>query len=142
MKYILLVTSLLSAICVYGQNYYPTQDTVINGITYSFSHPESNGYEVPKVPKAGNEIEHYLAKNLHYPRIALKKRIEGRVIIKFAVNVDGSISDCEILKGIGGGCDEEALKAVGNMPPWIPCKSNGANVKVYFTLPIGFKLPE
>ncbi len=95
---------------------------------------------VEKMPAAHYVLNDYLAKNIHYPKYARKKNIEGRVIVKFVVDEDGSISNVEIKKGIGGGCDEEAIRVVSEMPAWIPGSQNGKLVRVYFTLPIHFKL--
>jgi protein TonB len=60
--------------------------------------------------------------------------------VKFVVNEDGDISDAQVLRGIGGGCDQEALRVVKSMPKWKPGKQNGRAVKVYFTLPVTFRL--
>jgi len=84
----------------------------------------------------------YLSANLHYPDSARYHNIEGRVVIKFVVNEDGSISDAVVIKGIDKYCDEEALRVVRNMPPWKPGYQNGKYVKVYFSLPIVFKLED
>lgn len=86
------------------------------------------------------DLPAYLAKAIHYPDMARAANIQGRVIISFVVNEDGSISDAKILRGIGGGCDEEALRVVNAMPHWKPGKQNGQAVKVLFTLPITFVL--
>ncbi|MFY0654112.1 MAG: TonB family protein [Cyclobacteriaceae bacterium] len=82
----------------------------------------------------------YVMKNLVYPRHALQMNIQGRVFVKFVVDKDGSITSVQALKGIGGGCDEEAVKIVENAPRWNPGKQRGQPVKVYMTLPITFKL--
>ena len=95
---------------------------------------------VEQMPAFDGDINAYLNKNIHYPAIALENNIAGRVIVRFVINEDGSISDVDILRGIGGGCDEEAKRVVSSMPPWKPGKQNGRAVKVYFTLPILFKL--
>ncbi len=97
---------------------------------------------VEVMPKANYDLSKYLSENIHYPDTARKYNIEGRVLIKFVVTEDGIISDCQILKGIGGGCDEEALRVIKNLPPWIPGKQDGKPVKVYYTLPIVFKLTD
>ncbi len=95
---------------------------------------------VEQMPLSAYNIKEYLATNLKYPKEARKNNIEGRVVIKFIVNEDGTISDAQIAKGIGGGCDEEALRVVSEMPPWKPGRQNGKSVSVTFTLPIVFKL--
>lgn len=95
---------------------------------------------VEVMPKADYDLGAYLSEHLHYPDSAKTHNIEGRVIIKFVVNEDGKISDCQLMRGIGGGCDEEALKVVAGLPAWAPGVQDGKNVKVYFTLPIVFRL--
>ena len=95
---------------------------------------------VEQMPEAGYDFNLYLKYNLLYPDSARKLNIQGRVIVRFVVNEDGSISDFTLLKGIGGGCDEEARRLVSNMPPWKPGKQNGVAKKVYYTIPVDFKL--
>ena len=82
----------------------------------------------------------YLAENIHYPEQAKNDQIQGRVVISFVVEKDGGISDAKVVKGIGGGCDEEALRVVNAMPKWTPGKMRGEVVRVNFNLPITFKL--
>jgi len=86
------------------------------------------------------DLQSYLRENLRYPREARKKEIEGKVIVKFIVNEDGTVSDVTVLKCIGGGCDEAAMRVIKYMPRWKPGTKDGKPVKVYFTLPIHFKL--
>ncbi len=97
---------------------------------------------VEQIPVFNGDINAYLTRNLRYPDMAHSNNIEGRVIIKFVVNEDGSVSDLVVARGIGGGCDEEALRVVRGMPKWKPGKMNGRAVKVYFNLPIVFKLAD
>jgi protein TonB len=130
-KYVLLSFLLLFAISVTAQEKeQPKKEPVI----YTY---------VEKMPTTGYEFNKYLAENIHYPDTARMNNIQGRVIVKFVVNEDGSISDCTIIKGIGGGCDEEALRVAKNMPAWKnPGTQNGVPVKVYYSLPIVFKLTD
>ncbi|MBS1689629.1 MAG: energy transducer TonB, partial [Bacteroidetes bacterium] len=95
---------------------------------------------VEQMPEPSTDINSFIGKNLRYPDAARENNIEGRVVLKFVVNEDGSVSDISVLKGIGGGCDEEAKRVLSAMPKWKPGKQNGHAVKVYFTLPIVFKL--
>ena len=97
---------------------------------------------VDEMPKAAFDYNDYLVKNMQYPDSAIAHNIEGRVIIKFIVNEDGHISDCEVLRGFDKDCDAEALRVVRNMPAWKPGKVNGEAVKVWFNLPISFKLTD
>lgn len=95
---------------------------------------------VPQMPEFNGDIQSYISSNIHYPDAARENNIDGKVTIQFVVNEDGSVSNAKILKGIGGGCDEEAIRIVSCMPRWKPGKQNGKTVKVYFTLPINFQL--
>lgn len=94
---------------------------------------------------AGGKMEgwmKYLAESIKYPEEAKKQGIEGTVIIVFVINSDGTISDVETLRGIGGGCDEEAMRVIQNAPKWTPGLQGGKPVNCRMRLPIRFKLPE
>jgi protein TonB len=95
---------------------------------------------VPQMPQFIGDMNTYIASHLNYPDAAREANIHGQVLIKFVVNEDGSVSDATVVRGIGGGCDDEALRMVSGMPKWKPGKQNGLPVKVYFTLPIHFVL--
>jgi len=95
---------------------------------------------VEQMPQFNGSMEKYIGSHLRYPDAARETGIDGRVIVQFVVNEDGSVSDAKVVRGIGGGCDEEALRMVGAMPKWKPGKQNGKAVKVLFTLPIKFLL--
>ena len=95
---------------------------------------------VQQMPQFAGSMSDYINSHLHYPDAARTAGIEGQVLIRFVVNEDGSISETTVARGIGGGCDEEALRMVRSMPKWKPGRQNGLAVKVYFTLPIKFVL--
>ena len=95
---------------------------------------------VERMPTPSFDIKEYLAANVKYPVLAQKKNIQGRVMVSFVVNEDGSIDEAKVLRGIGGGCDEEALRVIKNMPRWNPGKQNNKPVKVKYTQPISFVL--
>ncbi|SDD11318.1 outer membrane transport energization protein TonB [Algoriphagus faecimaris] len=82
----------------------------------------------------------YLSSNLVYPEQAKKEGVEGTVIVVFVINTDGSIQDVDILRGIGAGCDEAAIRVVQNAPNWEPGKQRGREVRTRMRLPIRFKL--
>ncbi len=82
----------------------------------------------------------FIYTNIKYPKNAREKGIEGMSVVKFIVEKDGSIADAEILRSIGGECDEEVLKVVYMMPNWIPGKQSGKAVRTQFLLPVKFKL--
>ena len=95
---------------------------------------------MPEFPGGKKAFLKYLFDNIKYPESAKKKGIHGRVFINFTVEKDGSITDVKILRGIGGGCDEEAVRVVKAMPKWIPGKQDGKAVRVDFNLPVKFVL--
>ena len=82
----------------------------------------------------------FISKNLKYPKQAQRTGIEGKVFVKFIVDKDGKLINVQCLKGIGAGCDEEAIKVVQNAPNWSPGKQRGQAVKVQMILPIHFRL--
>jgi protein TonB len=82
----------------------------------------------------------YLNENIKYPQMARESGIQGRVFVTFVVEKDGSVTDVRVLRGIGGGCDEEAIRVIQNMPKWVPGKQRGKPVRVQFNMPILFKL--
>lgn len=95
---------------------------------------------MPEFPGGNSGLKRYFVKNYTYPRIARDKGIEGTVFVRFVVNPDGSVSNISILKGLGYGCDDEAIRLVRNMPKWIPGEQDGKRVAIFKTMPIGFKL--
>ncbi|MBO4821322.1 MAG: TonB family protein [Prevotella sp.] len=97
--------------------------------------------EVVDVPPAfpGNVLS-WLAHNIHYPPIACEKNIQGRVIVDFIVETDGSVSNVKVLKGVDPSLDKEAVRVVKTMPKWDPGKQNGQPVRVRKNLPVTFKL--
>ena len=82
----------------------------------------------------------YLAENIKYPQMAKESGIQGRVFVTFVVERDGRVTDVRVLRGIGGGCDEEAIRVVAAMPKWAPGKQRGKPVRVQYNLPVKFTL--
>ena len=82
----------------------------------------------------------YLGNNIKYPVMAKESGIQGKVYVTFVVERDGSITDVRVLRGIGGGCDEEAIRVVAGMPSWKPGKQRGKPVRVQYNLPVRFTL--
>ena len=95
---------------------------------------------MPSFPDGEKALMEYLAKNIKYPSIARENGIEGRVIVGFVVSKTGNIEQVKVIRGIGGGCDEEAAKVIKSMPNWTPGKHNGKAVPVSYTVPVSFKL--
>ena len=107
--------------------------------------PNANGVyqiveEMPQYPGGEKAMMEYVAKNVVYPQEARDKEISGRVFVSFVVEKDGSIGEVKVMRGIGGGCDEEAVRVVKAMPKWKPGKQEGKPVRVSYMMPINFKL--
>lgn len=98
--------------------------------------------QMPEFEGGERALSNFLSSNLRYPVVALENGVQGRVIVRFAVDRDGGISDVSVLKGIGSGCDEEAVRIVKRMPRWKPGKQGGRAVAVWYTLPIMFTISQ
>lgn len=95
---------------------------------------------MPEFPGGDEARLKFLRDSLKYPIDARLKGIQGRVYVTFVIERDGSISEVKLLKGIGYGCDEEAIRVVKSMPNWIPGIQDGKPVRVQFNMPLLFKL--
>lgn len=98
--------------------------------------------EMPKFPGGPNAMFEYLDKNLKYPIIAEENGVQGRVIVTFVVECDGSLSDVKVTKSVDPSLDREAQRLVKSMPHWISGKQNGKSVRVKYTVPVTFKLKQ
>ena len=96
--------------------------------------------EMPSFPGGETQLFKFLGKNIKYPAMARDAGIKGRVYIQFVVWKDGSIRDVQLLRGIGGGCDEEAMRVVKMMPNWNAGRQRGKAVSVIYRLPVNFQL--
>jgi len=96
--------------------------------------------EMPAYAEGTDALLKFFASKIKYPELARKAGIEGKVYISFIVNRDGSVSNPEVIKGIGAGCDEEALRVVSLLGKWIPGKQNGKAVRGKMSIPIVFRL--
>lgn len=92
----------------------------------------------PSFPGGQKALQQYIKQHQIYPKEAKKAGISGRVFLAFVVNTDGSIQNIELLKGIGMGCDEEAIRLVKRMPKWIPGSQSGKAIRVKYNQPIAF----
>lgn len=95
---------------------------------------------MPKYPGDQKALQNFLIENIKYPEKAKRDTVQGKVYIKFDVGADGSLSNFKVQKGIGSGCDEEALRVVKMMPKWIPATKEGKPVKSNVVIPIMFAL--
>ena len=96
--------------------------------------------EAPSYPGGEEARVKFIMASIVYPQAAKEAGIQGTVFVTFVVEADGSITDVRILRGIGGGCDEEAIRVVKAMPKWAPGKQRGRAVRVQFNMPIKFIL--
>lgn len=95
--------------------------------------------QMPAFPGGQKALMEYLAENIHYTDEMVESCTQGRVVITFVVEKDGSITKAEVVKGIDPAFDEEALRVVKSMPKWIPGKLNGEPVRTKYTVPINFR---
>ncbi len=144
MKKIIHITLLLCLICCFTKNKFAkNNDTTKISIADTAKQKKYIGPAevMPSYPGGIGALMSYLNKNLKYPADAKQFKFEGKVIVKFYIDVDGSVKEPVILKdGVGGGADIESIRLVKSMPKWTPGTQLGKPVKVYYTLPITFKL--
>ncbi len=112
----------------------------VEPVIYDFTQNAPEGMDAPGFPSGEEAFYKYLSENITYPQQAKDAGIQGRVVVGFVVMDDGSIVNVEVVRGIGGGCDEEAVRVVKAMPKWKPAIYNGKPVNVHYSLPITFKL--
>lgn len=96
--------------------------------------------EMPEFPGGMAECLKFLGKNIKYPTIAQENGVQGRVIVQFVVNQDGSIVDPVVVRSVDPYLDKEALRVIKTMPKWKPGKQRGKAVRVKYTVPVTFKL--
>lgn len=98
--------------------------------------------QMPQYTGGEEAMMKYVSENIKYPQAAKDKNIAGRVFVSFVVEKDGSIGEVKVLRGIGGGCDEEAVRVIKGMPKWKPGIQKGKPVRVSYMMPINFKLSD
>ena len=96
--------------------------------------------QMPTFPGGNTELMKYLSEHIKYPVMAQENGTEGRVIVQFVVEKDGTIAEAHVARGVDPYLDKEALRVVQSMPRWIPGKQNGKAVRVKYTVPVMFKL--
>ena len=96
--------------------------------------------QMPYFPGGTNALVEYMEKNIRYPEDCEEVCIQGRVIVSFVVEKDGSISDAKVVRSVYPSLDEEALRVVNGMPKWCPGKQNGQSVRTKYTIPVTFRL--
>ena len=101
-----------------------------------FEHVE----QMPQFPGGDKELLAYLSKNIKYPAIAQEQNIQGKVYLRFVVGKDGEVSEVTVVRSLDPSCDKEAVRVVKSLPKFIPGKQNGNPVKVYYSVPVTFRL--
>ena len=96
--------------------------------------------KMPEYPGGQAALFEYLQKNVKYPADAEKKKEEGRVLVTFVVNTDGSITDIEVVRKTFPSLDAEAVRVISGMPRWKPGEQKGQKVRVKYTVPLTFRL--
>ena len=96
--------------------------------------------QMPMFPGGDGALMGYLRDNIHYPTVAAENGVQGRVVVGFVVERDGSITDVNILRGVDPSLDREAMRVVKSMPKWTPGKQNGSAVRVKYQFPVSFRL--
>ena len=96
--------------------------------------------QMPMFPGGDGALMGYLRDNIHYPTVAAENGVQGRVVVGFVVERDGSITDVKILRGVDPSLDREAMRVVKSMPRWNPGKQNGSAVRVKYQVPVSFRL--
>lgn len=104
--------------------------------------PLVSAEKMPSFPGGEAAMYRFLGRKMRYPRLARESGTAGKVYLQFVVKPDGSLSNVKVLRGIGYGCDEEAIRVVGLMPKWIPGEQGGQKVPVYYTIRVTFQLQE
>ena len=140
MKKNIQIFSILAFVILYCFNNQTFSQVNSNNVTDTDSSLFMVVENPPSFPGGDKARMDFLVKNLVYPKHAREVGIEGTVFITFVIEEDGSVSNIKILRGIGGGCDEEAVRVTKLMPKWIPAKQRGKNVRVQYNLPYKFTL--
>ena len=94
---------------------------------------------MPEYPGGQVALVKYLSKNIKYPPIYKKNKVNGRVLVSFVIDKNGKVTSAQIVKGLNEECDAEALRVISKMPDWIPGEKNGVKVAVQFGLPVNFE---
>ncbi len=134
MKYLLIALCLLSSSFVFSGNAVAVNDSTELEIY-------DRAEVMPVFPGGSAELMKYLQKSITYPSKAMEDGIQGKVIVRFYIDTTGAIKNPVVIaNNIGGGCAEEAVRVIKNMPNWIPGRQRGRAVCVFYTIPVTFKL--
>jgi TonB family protein len=92
--------------------------------------------QMPQFPGGEEALMKYIQEDIHYPTIAFKNGVQGRVICHFVVNRKGEIGQIEVLRSLDPSCDKESVRVIKTLPRFVPAKQKGVNVNVWYTLPV------
>lgn len=98
--------------------------------------------QMPQYPGGEGKLMNFIQEQMQYPESCLKKKIQGRVVVRFEIDENGDIVDPEVLRSVHPELDKEALRIVSLMPRWIPGKQLGKAVSIYYTIPVVFKVKD
>ncbi|MBK7566506.1 MAG: energy transducer TonB [Chitinophagales bacterium] len=131
MKHLFFLFAIVITTTTFAQVQQPSNSIIcVNPEIY----PEFNGGQVA--------LYQYLIDNLQYPADAKANCIKGTVFVKFVINETGEVSEANVARGLGYGCDEEALRVINSMPSWKPGTQNDKPVSVAFTMPVKFDIAD
>ena len=126
------------------QSVVPASDSVAAPVAAEVPETQDSVYTVveqmPEFPGGVNKLLDFISQNLQYPASAMESCIQGRIIVQFVIEKDGSVSNIKVIRGIEPACDAEAVRVVKLMPKWTPGKQNGEPVRCEYTLPVTFRL--
>jgi len=147
--FVILVFVFVSSAKAQSQNYSPVPISTdsIRKANPNLDKPDKNLVfqvveKMPQFPGGESALLAFIGANLHYPVIAQENGIQGTVIVRFVVTKFGNVENVEVLRSLDPACDKEAARVIGLLPQWIPGSQHGANVSVYYTLPIKYKLED
>ena len=135
MKRVLLILALLfTYVMVNAQNNTGSKEKTSNEKIYDV-------VEIPpSFPGGQAALLAWIASHVNYPQKAMESRIEGRIIVGFVIECDGSVSQAKIIRSVDPLLDDEAIRVVMGMPKWTPGRQNGKNVRVKYNVPVNFRL--
>ena len=96
--------------------------------------------QMPSFPGGNSALMEYIQQNMKYPIVAQENEVQGRVVVSFVVEKDGSITNAKVVKSVDPSLDKEAMRIVSSMPRWVAGKQNGSCVRVKYNVPVSFRL--
>lgn len=118
---------------------YSSNETAMNEESSSSENSINDGVEVmPEFPGGPQALFNYLNANVKFPRIAEENGIQGKVVVSYVIDIDGSVTDVQVVQSVHPALDKEAMRVIKNMPKWIPGKHDGKAVQVKYSVPINF----